>query len=52
MTLYEYKILTEDEQYDTVFAKGRFLDIVIEGKSKFVLYALDKFFVKVIWDIE
>ncbi|WP_299159395.1 hypothetical protein [uncultured Eudoraea sp.] len=52
MTLYEYKILTEDEQYDTVFAKGRFLDIVIEGKSKFVLYALDKFFVEVIWDIE
>ena len=35
-----------------VFAKGRFLDIVIEGKSKFVLYALDKFFVEVIWDIE
>ena len=52
MTLYEYKMLTEDQQYDTVFTKGKFLDIVIEGKSKFVLYAMDMFFVEVEWDIE
>ncbi|WP_299164644.1 hypothetical protein [uncultured Eudoraea sp.] len=42
MTLYEYKMLSEDEQYDTVFSKGKFLDIVIEGNSKFVLYALER----------
>ena len=42
-------MLSEDEQYDTVFAKDKFLDIVIEGNSKFVLYARDKFFVEVIW---
>jgi len=29
MPLYEYKMLSEDEQYKTVFSKGRFLDIVI-----------------------
>ena len=29
MTLYEYKMLPEDEQYDTVFSKGKFLDVVI-----------------------
>ena len=52
MTLYQYKMLSEDEQYDTVFAKGKFLDIVIEGNSKYVLYALDMFFVEVIWDNE
>ena len=45
-------MLSEDEQYETVFSKGKFLDIVIEGNSKFVLYALDMFFVEVIWDIE
>ena len=45
-------MLTEDQQYDTVFTKGKFLDIVIEGKSKFVLYAMDMFFVEVEWDIE
>jgi hypothetical protein len=48
MTLYEYKMLSEDEQYDTVFARGKFLDIVIEGSSKYVHYAIDKFFVEVI----
>ena len=25
MTLYKYKMHSEDEQYDTVFAKGKFL---------------------------
>ena len=52
MTLYEYKMLSEDEQYDTVFARGKFLDIVIEGSSKYVRYAIDKFFVEVIWNNE
>lgn len=51
MTLYEYKMLLEDEQYDTVFSKGKFLDIVLEGNSKYVLYAIDKFFVEVIYDL-
>jgi hypothetical protein len=37
-------MLSEDEQYDTVFSKGKFLDIVIEGTTKYVLYALDMFF--------
>ena len=45
-------MLSEDEQWDTVFSKGKFLDIVIEGNSKFVLYAIDKFFVEVEWNIE
>ena len=52
MTLYEYKMLSEDEHYDIVFSKGKFVDIVIEGNSKYVLYALKMFFVEVIWDIE
>jgi len=29
-----------------------FGDIYIEGNTKYVLYAIDKFFVEVIWDIE
>ena len=52
MTLYEYKILSEDDQWDTVFSIGKFLDIFIEGNSKYVLYAIDKFFVEVEWNIE
>lgn len=50
MTLYEYKMLLEDEQYDIVFSQGKFLDIVIEGTTKYVLYAIDKFFVEVVYD--
>ncbi|WP_019670516.1 hypothetical protein [Eudoraea adriatica] len=52
ITLYEYKILSEDEQYVTEFAKGKFLDIHINGNIKYVLYAIDMFFVEVIWDNE
>ncbi len=52
MTLYQYKMLSEDDQYDTVFSKGRYLDMVIEDNSKYVLYAIDKFFVEVEWNIE
>ena len=45
-------MLSEDDQWDTVFSIGKFLDIVIEGNSKYVLYAIDKFFVEVVWDIQ
>ena len=43
---------SEDDQWDTVFSIGRFLDIVKEGNSKYVLYAIDQFFVEVEWNIE
>ena len=33
-------MLSEDEQYEVVFAKGKFLDIYLDGKTKYVLYAL------------
>ena len=52
MTLYQYKMLSEDDQWDTTFTIGKFLDIVIEDKSKYVLYAIDMFFVEVEWNIE
>ena len=45
-------MLSEHDQYDTVFSKGRYLDMVIESNSKFVHYAIDKFFVEVEWNIE
>lgn len=52
MILYEYKTLSEDDQWDNVFSKGKFLDIDLEGNSKYVLYALDKFFIEVEWNDE
>ena len=50
MTLYELKNF--DSQDDTVFAKGKFIGISIDGNNKYVLYALDKFFAEVECDIE
>lgn len=41
MTLYQYKMFSEDEQFDTVFAKGKFLDIHIDGNIEYVLYKED-----------
>ena len=52
MGISDFNILSEHDQYDTVFSKGKFLDIVIEDNSKYVLYAIDKFFVEVEWNIE
>ena len=52
MTLYEYKMLSEDEQYDTVFAKGNADPASQVSNSKYVLYAIDKFFVEVEWNVE
>jgi hypothetical protein len=52
MTLYEYKMLSEDDQWDAVFSIGKFLDIFMKGNSKYVVYAINKFFVEVEWDIE
>ncbi|WBL24262.1 hypothetical protein [Zunongwangia sp. HGR-M22] len=47
LTLYQYKLLSDHEQYDLLFTQGDFLDMVIEGNSRFAVYALFKFFVEV-----
>lgn len=41
MALYEYKMFSEYEQFDTVFAKGKFLDIHIDGNIEYALYKED-----------
>ncbi len=52
MTLYEYLMLSDDDQCNAIWDKGKFLDIHLEGNTKLVLYAIDLFFVEVIWEIE
>ena len=47
MTLYEFKLLPEQEQYRILFNRGDFLTHMLESKARFTLYALDKFFVEV-----
>ncbi len=50
LTLYEFKMLSDHEQYDLLFTKGEFLDVHLEVNSRFALYALFKFFVEIEYD--
>jgi len=40
MGIYEFTILSEQNQYDLVFTKGQFVDTVTRGQIKYALYAL------------
>lgn len=47
LTLYQYKLLSDQDQYDLLFTQGDFLDMIIAGNSRFAVYALFNFFVEV-----
>ena len=47
MGLYEYMMLTDEEQWNNLWKNGTFLTHHIEPKQKFSLYALYDFFVEV-----
>ena len=50
ITLYEFRGLSNQEQYHLVFNEGTFFDSKIYGDQRFALYALDMFFVEVEYD--
>jgi len=52
MTLYEFNFLTLEEKLDTVWDKGIFLDNYITEDILINCYAIDKFFVEVVYDGE
>jgi len=52
MTILEFEKLTEKEQYTVTFNKGEFIDYWINGNQRFVLYAIEKFFVEVEYDTD
>jgi hypothetical protein len=48
MTLYEFNVLTEQQQYDEILnISGIYLDNHINGSQRFNLYAIDRFFVEI-----
>ncbi|SHK63741.1 hypothetical protein SAMN04488007_3470 [Maribacter aquivivus] len=47
MGIYDFNILTDHDKYDTVFTKGKFVDTVLSGNVKYVLYSLSYFWVEV-----
>ena len=50
MGIYDFNILSEHDQYDTVFNKGQFVDTVTKGEIKYALYAVSMFWVEVTYD--
>ena len=39
-TLYDFKLLSDHEQYDVVFSEGTFIDALIEENTPYALYAV------------
>ena len=52
MGIYDFNILREDEQWNTLWDKGKFLTNLKMIDKSFSLYAIDKFFVEVTYDTE
>jgi len=50
MTLYEFNLLNEEDQSQTVWDNGTYIDSVTSEGFKMVLYAIDKFYVEVQYD--
>lgn len=52
ITLDEFKSLPDQEQFDVIFTIGDFLKIRPVENKRFVLYAVDRFFVELEYDNE
>lgn len=53
MTMYEFKLLPEPEQYELIYLQGTFLDIQLAPPhTRFTLYALFRFYVEVGYNLE
>jgi hypothetical protein len=52
MTLYEFNALTLEEKQTIVWNKGVFLDNHITKVERVNCYAIDKFFVEVVYDAD
>lgn len=52
MTLYEFNLLPNQDQYELVFTKGEYVTNREEGGIRFALYAIYWFFVEIEYDIK
>jgi len=50
VTLYEFRMLSDSEQLETVWDKGNFIDNAITPNHRINLYAIDMFYVEVYYD--
>lgn len=52
MTLYEFRLLDETDQYNAIWDVGIYLDTVIENNYRINIYAIDLFFCEVVYDAQ
>jgi len=52
MTLYEFNLLSKNEKIITDFDKGVFLDNYISKTETLSCYAIDMFFVELVYDVD
>lgn len=50
MTLYLFNLLTEEDKLSTVWELGEYIDCFISKTAKLNLYAINKFYVEVVYD--
>ena len=50
MTLFQFKLLNEDDQASTIWLEGVLLDFRCEGSCKILLYQLHRFYVEVFYN--
>ena len=50
MTLYEFRLLNDDDQLKAIWDKGIFLENHISKTEKINCYAINMFFVEVVYD--
>jgi len=52
MTLYQFKTLDEEEQYNTVWNNGVLIAGRTSKEDKFLLYQIDGFYVELKYDVD
>jgi hypothetical protein len=50
MTLYQFKVLKQQEQYQTVWDSGVYLTDRIVENNRFALYQIDSFYVEIFYN--
>lgn len=50
MTLSEFRLLSDEKQYEITFMQGDFIDYYLQGNLRYSLYAVNRLFVEIEYD--
>lgn len=50
MTLYEFLVENENDQYQLVWDSGQYISSCVQGDFRIHLYAIDTFFIEIYYD--